>query len=82
LYGRDGDEGSGWNERPAIPCIMFMGPIQAAGELDQDGIVLPVAEGLIWKGCYREVSSVMRNPASRSQKVLSNSTLSYTSKDA
>jgi hypothetical protein len=39
-------------------------------------------EGLIWKGRYREVSSVMRNPASRSQKALSNSTLSYTSKDA
>jgi hypothetical protein len=59
-----------------------MRPIQAAGELDQDDIVLPVAEGLIWKDRYREVSSVMRNPASRSQKALSNSTLSYTSKDA
>ena len=41
-----------------------------------------VAEGLIWKGRYREVSSVMRNPASRSQKAFSNSTLPYTSKDA
>jgi hypothetical protein len=34
---------------PDYPCITILGPIRAAGEPNQDDIVLPAPEAIFWK---------------------------------